>query len=358
VKLIIYGTKIETITNGEILKYQDCISFILCKEPKPTCYLLKCKNCPGLNLFREYLKNAFLEKDYEDADLSFSQWISTDRCNLEKYSKPLEEFLDYFIKKLEDLIPHYFISLQQSSFVKDKKITLGPTEALVSCDFAENYSFIMQNAAQYFHWNNKQATIHPFVIYKNVNGELQHYSFVVISDCLSHVTVAVHLFIEKMIQFLKTKMPNLTKIYYITDGAVTHYKNKNNFINIIKHKEDFGIDCEWHFHATAHGKGPCDGVGGTIKRMASRASLTDEYDGIITNAAELFKWAKTLKTDMVFQFCSDIEYNSKKIQLASRFEKVKTINGTRNFHSVIPSGEGYLNFKKYSNSEDYVRFKM
>jgi len=35
-------------------------------------------------------------------------------------------------------------------------------EILVTVDVSENYSFILQDAAQEFHWNNSQATIHPF----------------------------------------------------------------------------------------------------------------------------------------------------------------------------------------------------
>jgi hypothetical protein len=36
---------------------------------------------------------------------------------------------------------------------------------LQSGEFAKNYSFVLQDGAQGFHWNNIQATIHPFVIY-------------------------------------------------------------------------------------------------------------------------------------------------------------------------------------------------
>lgn len=358
VKLIIYGTKMETITNGNIANYRDCVSSILCAEPTPSCYLLECESCPGLDNFKEYLKIAFLEHGCEDAELKFSQWVSTDRCNLETFSQPLDVFLDYFINKMKNLLPHCFISLQQSSFLKNKKLALKSTEVIVLCDFAENYAFIMQNAAQGFHWNNKQATIHPFVIYQNFEGKLHHHTFVIISDCLHHDTVAVHLFIEKLMQFLKTKISSLSKIYYITDGAVTHYKNKKNFKNILKHKEDFGVDCEWHFHATAHGKGPCDGVGGTIKRMASRASLTMEYGSTITNADELFKWAQTLKTDINFGFCSDAEHKSQENKLATRLQNLKTVNGTHGFHAVIPTEDGYLICKKYSNSDDYIKLKL
>ena len=38
-------------------------------------------------------------------------------------------------------------------------------------------------------------------------------------------------------------------------------------------KTDFGIDALWSFFATSHGKSPCDGIGGTVKRTIARASL-------------------------------------------------------------------------------------
>jgi hypothetical protein len=43
---------------------------------------------------------------------------------------------------------------------------------VVLCDFAENYSFDLQDGAQGFHWNTAQATIHPFVIYFKKSGAL------------------------------------------------------------------------------------------------------------------------------------------------------------------------------------------
>ena len=32
------------------------------------------------------------------------------------------------------------------------------------------------------------------------------------------------------------------------------------------------------FLATSHGKGPCDGIGGTVKRLATKASLQRTLD--------------------------------------------------------------------------------
>ena len=40
---------------------------------------------------------------------------------------------------------------------------LPENAAIILLDLAENYSFIVQDAIQSFHWNNLQATIHPIV---------------------------------------------------------------------------------------------------------------------------------------------------------------------------------------------------
>ena len=37
--------------------------------------------------------------------------------------------------------------------------------------------------------------------------------------------------------------------------------------NLCSHHDDFGLYAEWHFFATSHRKSPCDGVGGTVKRL-------------------------------------------------------------------------------------------
>ena len=51
-------------------------------------------------------------------------------------------------------------------------------------------------------------------------------------------------------------------------------KNKSNFQNLLFHEKDFpkGVTAEWNFHATAHGKGACDGIGANLKGSAKRAS--------------------------------------------------------------------------------------
>ena len=59
------------------------------------------------------------------------------------------------------------------------------------------------------------------------------------------------------------------------------YKNRKNFLNICKHKNDTDIDAEWHYFVTSHGKSVCDGLGRTIKRFAT--ALQGPYNHTPTN---------------------------------------------------------------------------
>ena len=68
-------------------------------------------------------------------------------------------------------------------------------------------------------------------------------------------------------------MPQISIIEYFSDGCAAQYKNYKNFLNLCYHKDEFGLNAIWSFFATSHGKSPCDGIGGTVKRQIARASL-------------------------------------------------------------------------------------
>lgn len=109
-------------------------------------------------------------------------------------------------------------------------------------------------------------------MYYKDGDKLEHCSLAILSDCLNYDTAAVYGFQKIIMKFLKENFAP-KKLFYFTDGAPQQFKNKYNFINLMYHETDFGIPCEWHFHATAHGKGPGDGIGGTLKRLARISSL-------------------------------------------------------------------------------------
>jgi len=122
--------------------------------------------------------------------VQYKQWVSTDRSTLETITKTTDEFVESFCEQLKLLLTHSFIAKQQSSFQLEAKSNLQSGVFQVIADFSENHSFVLQDEAQGFHWNNSQVTIHPFMIYYMESGMLHQLSYVIILECLHHDTVA------------------------------------------------------------------------------------------------------------------------------------------------------------------------
>lgn len=250
------------------------------------------------------------------------------------------------------LLQHDFIARKQSSFFEIQKQNLKTNEFLVISDFSENYTFIVQNAVQSFHW-----VIHPFVIYYKNGDEIDHTSVVVIAESTKHDIVAVYLFQKRQLEFMQQKFDAIEKTIFFSDGAGGQYKNRKNLFNISEYKEKYGIDVEWHCFATSHGKSPCDGIGGTFKRNARRESLR-RTDNHILNSQDLFTWASNNDSSMVFIHCTEQDHEKTEDELIGKYNKVKRIDGTRQLHSFIPIAEGKLSVKKYSVSTNSQTVKI
>lgn len=191
---------------------------------------------------------------------------------METITKKTDEFAKFFESQLNQLLAHDFIAQKQSQFFKNRKENLKDNEMLIICDFSENYTFVIQDEIQAYHWVNKQCTIHPFALYWKEIGQDKRKSIVVIAESLKHDVTAVYLFQKKLIANIKQNH-TVKKLIFCSDGAGGQYKNRKNFYNISQFKNQFGIETGWHCFATAHGKSACDGIGGTFKRNARRASL-------------------------------------------------------------------------------------
>lgn len=224
-------------------------------------------------------------------------------------------------------------------------------------DFAENYPCVTQNATQAAYFNQKQVTVCPMVVYyKTEEGEIKLWNNLVISEVMSHDTKAVYAFQKHLISNLKERFPDLEEIIYVSDGCAAQYKNKKNFKNICLHEKDFGVKAQWHFFPTSHGKGPCDGVGGMIKRKARDASIRKECH--IKDAKTFFNWAQTSvvkggwKADYALIYVSEEEYMEAENELKERFYNLRTIPGTQKFHEFIPINENQICVNLFSGRSE------
>lgn len=359
VRLLIDGANIKRLTSDcsqPLETYYDCLNKMMCNPPATACYMGTCIDCPGTNTLISELADIF-ENNCIDS-ITYKQWTQVDRSSLQTLITPTDEFLEMLSQALQKLLRHSYLVKKQNEFFNSTKENLKANECIVICDFSENYAFVIQNAIQGFHWNNDQATIHPTAIYyKNENNVLKMKSLVQISESLNHDTVAVHLFQTEIVKFIKKNLPKVKRMIYFSDGAGAQYKNRKNFINLSHHLQDFNISAEWHFFPTSHGKGPCDGLGGTLKRLAARASLQRIQQPIQT-PQDLFLWAKESLPNIHCSYFTNSQYDEEERKLASRFQNAKTVKGTLTYHSVIPATLNTLHVKPFSLFEKATAVKI
>ena len=102
------------------------------------------------------------------------------------------------------------------------------------------------------------------------------------------------------------------------------------------------VDCEWNFFATSHGKLPCDGIGGSMKRVTARASLQKTTSGHILTAEQMFKFCKEAIPSVNFVYFTANEINTAYSKLEHQYSITKTIPGTRSlFFFFLKTYAGY-----------------
>ena len=122
VKLMIENAKLGVLTSGELASYKHCLAKVLCNPASIHCILGNCSSCPGNDSIKSTLQSAFDDNMVET--ITFRQWVTVDRCNLETMQKTALEFIESFSEKLTTLILHDFIAKQQSAFINEVKENL------------------------------------------------------------------------------------------------------------------------------------------------------------------------------------------------------------------------------------------
>ena len=323
------------------LDLTECMKAAVCDMASEKCMMQECKSCPGKEGVVNLLSS--LEELDLSEDITYRQWMTTDRCTLLTVTESVESFIESLAEKVVLLTRHHHVAQMQTQHLKKLKETIPNSECIIVGDFSENFSFVVQDAAQGYHWENTQATLHPFVVYiRNGDGSLGVDSHCIISDTTQHTTSTVYAFLKTLLEGLKVKYPAIKKVRYFSDGCAGQYKNRFNLINLCFHQEDFGLMAEWNFFATSHGKTACDGIGGTAKRLTLKASLQCPVSNQIINPRDMFSFCSENISGIQFYFVSKEAVLEAEASLEERFRTSRTIKGTQRYHRYIPQSTSTL----------------
>ena len=114
----------------------------MCNPPSPHCYFDECDSCPKTEKLQEYLTTSL-----EETKSLTSNGFQLIDPHLKLTVLPLKNLLTYYARSLELLRSHSFIASEQAVLYANCKEMLKVGVFLVTADFSENYSFVLQDDA-------------------------------------------------------------------------------------------------------------------------------------------------------------------------------------------------------------------
>ena len=232
--------------------------------------------------------------DDEPDSFSFKQWICQDKKK--KVMKNLEksEFYDEWQKMVLELKEHIHRKQIQSSAYNACKTDLVPGEALIHIDYSEFYKNKQQDEIQSAYFGQSTFSLFTGCVYHlNSIGDLAKRPITVFSESSVHSRIAALTCIDLVVKEVE-KHIKLTKAIIWSDGCTAQFRSRFVFKLLSTYRPDLLID--WHYNEVHHGKGPMDGIGGTIKSVMFRHVKSGR---IIVNSAQEFSEAAN-------QFCPSI----------------------------------------------------
>ena len=212
----------------------------------------------------------------------------TKRMQIEVIEKSKNEYVELMKKELTNFRFHTKRVATQYEQFKLLKETI-PEHHICQMDFAENYSCSHADEVQSAYFEKVFVMLHPVVTYfKNHENELKHKSYVYVSDTPSHTAGTVYAFLKNINEILVKEHDYVECIHYITNSPTSQDRNKHMMDLVANHDKIFGTRASWQYFEAGHGKGACDGLGGTAERMADTA--VKRHAVIIQNAEDFFKW--------------------------------------------------------------------
>jgi hypothetical protein len=259
---------------------------------------------------------------------------TNNKITLQRIDGSVGDLIDEFDLQWYQFLEHNFITTQQFDSIKKLKEEANEQLSIVvQMDFSENHNLLNQHEIMQAHWTTAQAAI--FTAHVRVDKNKYH-SIAIISDYLSHDVKFVHAAQGIISDYILSLYPFVKQLKYVSDGAPQHFKNNKSILNLTYHEQDFGIPASWTFSATAHGKGPMDGIGAAIKYRATRKVLSGKAEDAILTPEQLFRFAQQdTKINVFYLDEGRIKQNSNYYKLDNRW-KDSNVEGIANFLYKYP----------------------
>ncbi|XP_022824557.1 uncharacterized protein LOC111355065 [Spodoptera litura] len=338
----------------DIINFQKMLDILCCDKYNLKCVSRTCQICKNkvipYNEFSNHQKIEYYEWDRDKKKVGQKEITIT-----KKFKRTTQ--IRNLILKLEDSLPKFFSHtaniINQYQIITELKKSLNDYEVLIHMDFSENYSYKFAEEVQSLHFGGSrgQISLHTVVIYIKKGRETINYSLCTVSECPRHDSPAVWAHLEKALEFVFEKSPNITTVHILTDSPSSQYRNKYIFYIMTQLRNVFSSlkSVTWNYQEAGHGKGAPDGVGAVVKRTADyQVKCGRDVGDFSTFVGIVRENVKNVEIRVV----EEHEIREKEIHLPKNIAPFK---GTMLVHQVLWNSDSeFLEFRKLSCYECVV----
>ncbi|XP_063243365.1 uncharacterized protein LOC134542780 [Bacillus rossius redtenbacheri] len=322
---------LRNVTNNQIDEDYLLLKCLCDETRNEDCWLEECGDCPGTETLT--VENFGLD---EGEEVTFA---IREHGDLIKKTVSVNNFLEHVRHWVKKAIPHSYIRKIQREGIAEARSSVQQNNALVlHFDFAENWSVVLPDEIQTYHWQTDQLSLFTCVAY--FGAEIR--SFVIVSDDIAHdsahVLCALEVIKLEISKFCQLEL--LSSIVYITDGAAGHFKNRFQLYELCKNTQT--VEKKWIFSATGHGKSACDAIGGLCKHFATKFNLRAECVNAIRDSASFVAEVGNLVPKITLLALESKTIQTYRSSKEKEWATVKPVVGIQSKHYWLIKNETYM----------------
>ena len=220
------------------------------------------------------------------SEIKFLKWAPGDDGYLTKVQMEvsINEALEMWQETITVLKKHIYTKRQQNATYNRIKDNL--TSEVLNVDYSENYHNKQQQEIQSAYFGNTSFSIFTACAYyrQDESEEVKKMPIAITTEANDKSRSAAISCVDTVIKHVEGKLSNrLETVHIYSDGCCAQFRSRFVFQLVCYVQLEKRLI--WHYNERHHGKGPMDGVGGTIKSKVFRKVLAGQ---VVINTAEEF----------------------------------------------------------------------
>lgn len=195
----------------------------------------------------------------------------------------IDDALEIWQNSVTILKKHIYSKRVQQSTLQSIKQNLKDDEIMIYVDYSENYKVQHQNEIQSAYFGHSSFSIFTACTFYRDLDEIKKIPLTVTTEMSDKSRIGSLSCVDLVVNHSISKIDRIiNKIVLVSDGCAAQFRSRYIFKLLTKIQP--GRLIEWHYNEAHHGKGPMDGIGGTVKNKVFRKVLS--RDLVIDSASQ------------------------------------------------------------------------